>query len=171
MVRGRRIREFIPCEPAPNLNRCAGWTRCLKPGRFLLFPPVFQISVPVGTHFWFLLANRIRSWRPSGCLFSSAILTFLFLVFTLNLLTLLAKWKCTCLAKKNWQLLHTSLILVLSFLLFVISCSHITPFSNVRVLANILLLTGFIFCERFRFVLLDSGPVYSSVQLYSLKIL
>ena len=35
VVRGRRIREFIPCEPAPNLNRCAGWTRYLKPGQFL----------------------------------------------------------------------------------------------------------------------------------------
>ena len=65
------------------------------------FLPVFQIPVPAGTHFRFPLANRIRSWRPFGCSFSSALLTFLFLVFTLNLLNLLAKWKCTCLAKKG----------------------------------------------------------------------
>ena len=64
------------------------------------FPPVFQIPVPAGTHFRFPLANQIWSRRPSGCPFSSSLLTFLFLVFTLNLLNLLAKWKCTCLAKK-----------------------------------------------------------------------
>ena len=47
VVRGRRIREFIPCEPTPSLNRCAGWTRRFEPGRFLVshqfsnfrFPP------------------------------------------------------------------------------------------------------------------------------------
>ena len=65
------------------------------------FPSVFQIPVPAGTHFWFPLANRIWSRRPSGCPFSNSLLTFLFLVFTLNLLNLLAKWKCTCLAKKK----------------------------------------------------------------------
>ena len=93
MLRWRRIREFIPCEPAPNLNRCAGWTRCPKPGRLLVSCPFSKFRFP--------LANRIRSWRPFGCPFSVSLLTFLFLVFTLNLLNLLAKWKCTCLAKKK----------------------------------------------------------------------
>ena len=65
------------------------------------FSPVFQIPIPAGIHFRFSLVNRIRSWHPSGRPFPSALLTFLFLVFTLNLLNLLAKWKCTCLAKTN----------------------------------------------------------------------
>ena len=89
------------------------------------FPPVFQIPVPAGIHFWSPLANRIRSQCPSGCPFSSSLLTFLFLVFTLNLLNLLAKWKCTCLAKKNLTITayfpYSSAFLPL----IVISYSHI----------------------------------------------
>ena len=49
--------------------------------------------------------------------------------------------------------------------------NHITPFSNVRVPANILLLAGFFFRERFRFVRLYPGSIYPSVQPYSLEIL
>ena len=116
MVRERRIREFIPCESAPNLNRCAGWTHCPKLGRFLVSR---QFS-----KFRFLLANRIQSWHPSGCPFPSALLPFLFLVFTLDLLNLLAKWKCTCLAK-NKLTITTYFPYSSAFLpLIVISYSH-----------------------------------------------
>ena len=99
VMRGRRIQEFIPSEPAPNLNRCAGWTRYLKPGRFLASRQFSKFRFPLestsGSHSQ--PDPVLASFRLS---IPQCLTNFSISCFYSRLTNLLAKWECTCLAKK-----------------------------------------------------------------------